>query len=256
MWVDIPADAHFRSRYGPNPDVQIQGRGRMVGFVLTQTPVDELDREFVFGGRADFCPGEACSSSDTFQFMGASSASGADPANSVVLPKGRYLLYLIADGAPVSIRLRLHGLGGGVKLSPSAPVSASISMPTAETEMVAPENKAYWFGDSASIDGDAGLLIGGLSVDTTEWVQGAYGSCVQRDLREPPKVAYSIACPTGSEAWNVEGYATDPMDRHLHHTSVWNVEPGGDWGIGINYVAAATVNHVRAMVFHMSYDVP
>jgi hypothetical protein len=188
--------------------------------------------------------------------MGASSSSGADPANRVVLPAGRYLLYLIADGAPVTITLRLHGLSRTTKVAPSTPVSSSISVPSTETEMVGPERKAYWFGDSATIHGPAGLLIGGLSVDSDEWVQGAYGTCIQRELREPPKLAYSVACPAGSEAWNVEGYATNPMDRELHHTSVWNVEPGGDWGIGMNYVAAADVKTVRALVFHMSYDVP
>ena len=256
MWVDIPSEVQLRSRYGPNPDIRIKGRGRMVGFVLTQTPVNELDREFLFGGRADFCAEAGCSSNDTFQFMGASSASGDDPANRVVLPKGRYILYLIADGSPVSVTLRLQGLRGSAKLTPTSPVASSVSVPTPETEMVAPEKKAYWFGDSASIEGEAGLLIGGLSVDTTDWIQGAYGSCVQREFHEPAKVAYSLACPGGSEAWNVEGYATNPIDRKLHHTSVWNVEPGGDWGIGLNYVAAADVKQARAIVFHMSYDIP
>ena len=256
MWVTIPREVRFQSGYGPNPDIQIRGAGRMVGFVLTQVPTDRFDREFVFGGRAAFCSTPGCESDDTYQFMGATSASGSDPANSVVLPPGRYVLYLLADGAPASVTLRLHGLDGRTQLRPDAPVDAGVSVPTAETEVVAPEKKAYWFGDSATIDSNAGLFLGALSIDTQRWVEGVYGSCLQRELHGLRPVAFSPACPGGTQTRSVEGYPLSPIDRKLHHSSVWNVVPGGSWGLGMNFVGAADVQHVTAMTFHMAYDIP
>lgn len=48
------------------------------------------------------------------------------PARTITLPAGDYRLYLIADGGPVTIRLRLNGLKGVTAVTPTVPATVDI----------------------------------------------------------------------------------------------------------------------------------
>ncbi|MDQ3952737.1 MAG: hypothetical protein M3279_07230 [Actinomycetota bacterium] len=246
-WVTIPKPVAFGT-----DDIRIQGAGRIAGFVLTETPVDDLEREFVMAARTSLCETPGCTSNDVYEFVAGPPPGTAD----IMLEPGRYLLYLLADGAPVSVTLRLQGVRGATEVRPSTPVDAGVSVPDAETRTTLAGDRAYWFGDSASIAADAGLFVGVLGLEAKQWVEGVHGSCLQREVHSPPQVAFSPLCPAGGGMRSVEGYPLSPIDRKLYVPSIWNVEPGGDWGLGLHYVAAADVQKVSAMTFHLAYQLP
>ena len=254
-WVTVPKEARFSWRYGPNPDVTIQGGGRMAGVVITEADFSDRARRFTMAARASFCDSPGCTSDDTHQFV-VGSMPGATNRDWIVLPPGRYLLYLVTDGAPVSVTLRLHGLSGKSKLLPGTPVDAEFHAPSPETEVVGPEKKAYWFGDSGTLDADAGLIAGALSIQANNWMQGTYGSCLQRDVRSPEPVAFSPACPAGTATRTTEGNPAGSGPRPIHQHSIWTVSPGGDWGLGLNYVAAADVQRAGAVTMYLPYQLP
>lgn len=253
-WVTIPKEARFSWRYGPNPDVTIEGGGRMAGVVIMEPDLEDDRRRFAMAGRASFCDAPGCTSDDTHQFV-VGNIPGATDRDWIVLPPGRYLLYLVTDGAPVSVTLRLHGLSGRSKLSPATPVDAELRAPTPETEVAGPDKKAYWFGDSGTIDADAGLIAGAISIRAKDWMQGSYGSCLQRTLRSPERAAFSPACPTGTSTRTTEG-SPGSSGRQVHQSTIWTVTPGGDWGVGLNYVAAATVEHAAAVTMYLPFQLP
>lgn len=253
-WVTVPQEASFTWKLGPNPDVTIEGGGRMAGIFITEPDFEDSGRVFALMGRASFCRDRGCTSEDSYQFLTGENPD-EPPMHEFVLPAGRYLLYLIADGAPVSVTLRLHGLTGKTKLVPRSPVDAELHVPTPETEVMGPEKKVYWFGDAGTLDADGGLVAGAMSVETKNWSRGSWGSCLQRDVLEPEPVVYSPACPAGASARTTVG-STVPGDKHIHDTSIWTVAPGGRWGLGMDYIAVAEVQKVAAVTLYLPYQVP
>ncbi|HYO60962.1 MAG TPA: hypothetical protein VEU29_03585 [Actinomycetota bacterium] len=254
MWVTVPHKASFTWKLDENPDVRIDGGGRMAGVVITEGDFGDRGRLFAMMGRASFCRARGCTSEDTHQFLTGQNPHQA-PSDKFVLPAGRYLLYLIADGAPASVTLRLHGLPGKARIVPRTPVDAEVHVPTPQTEVMGPDEKVYWFGDAGTIDADAGLIAGAMSLDTKNWSRGSWGSCLQRVVLEPEPVGYSPACPAGASARTTVGSPV-PGDQHIHDTSIWNVAPGGRWGLGMNYVAVADVQSVAAVTLYLPYQVP
>lgn len=253
-WVTIPDEVRIARRLGPNPDVSIEGGGRMAGVVLTEPDLADRNRLFMMAGRASFCDSPGCASDDTYQFSVANVPTKTPEW--IVIPPGRYLLYVFTDGAPVSVTLRLHGLSGKSKLLPGTPVDAEFHAPTPETEVVGPEKKTYWFGDSGTIDADAGMIVGAISIQARNWAQGSYGACLQREIRSPEPVAFSPVCPAGTATRTTDGMVGMPGDKHVHQSSVWTVAPGGDWGLGLNYAAAADVQRAGAVTMYLPYQVP
>lgn len=113
-----------------NPDISVTGRGRVVGLVLTQAvtadprKADTATLAFLSYG---MCTGRACAPDQPAQ---ATLAYGRkvthDDDTTIHLPAGTYRLYLVTDGAPVTARLRLHGLSGTSRLTPTDPTSATV----------------------------------------------------------------------------------------------------------------------------------
>lgn len=253
-WVNIPTEARLQWKQGANPDVTIDGGGRMAGIVLSQGDPGDLNRPFVMAARSSFCASAGCTSGDSHQFVIGEMPTTNDFEWAVLKP-GRYLLYLVTDGAPVSVTLKLHGLSGKSKLVPATPVDAQVNAPREETQVMGPGKKAYWFGDSGTIDAEGGLVAGIMSIKADNWMQGSYGSCLQREVRSPEIVAFSPACPAGSGPRTTEGSPL-PASREIYESSIWNVTPGGDWGLGMNYVAAADVKSAAAVTLYLPYQMP
>lgn len=254
-WVDVPTEARLKIQQGANPDIVIEGGGRMAGVVLSQGDASDLSRPFLMAARASFCDSAVCAPEDSNQFLIAEmTTQGSDW---VVLKPGRYLLYLITDGAPVSVTLRLHGLSGKAKLVPATPVEAEFGAPTAESQVMAPGKTAYWFGGSGTIQADGGLVAGIMNIEATQWLQGVYGSCLQREVLSPEPVVYSPLCPGGTAARTSDGgVSPSPVAREIFETSIWNVTPGGDWGLGMHYLALAEVQNVAAVTLYLPYQLP
>ena len=101
--------------------VQVSGPGRLAGLALVADGTDP-DRIMLTAGRVSTGIGDSVLASSH-----SAALTGGTPT--WTLPAGSYWLYLIADGAPVTVTLTLDGPPGSTTLTPTVPVSSRIAQP-------------------------------------------------------------------------------------------------------------------------------
>ncbi|HVF06008.1 MAG TPA: hypothetical protein VNA20_14295 [Frankiaceae bacterium] len=86
-------------------------RGRFAGYVLRRVGTD--DDQVAFALKRGYCLSRACVHPSWVPFANGCVCGGRTPSSAVrVLPAGRYRLHLIADGAPVTVKITFPGLTG------------------------------------------------------------------------------------------------------------------------------------------------
>jgi hypothetical protein len=95
-------------------------RGRFAGYVLRQA--GRSVKGALFALSAGFCLARACAHPDWVPYAtGCDCGTTAGSPSNTVLPAGRYHLYLIADGAPVTVAFTLPGLKGRTTIRSGQP---------------------------------------------------------------------------------------------------------------------------------------
>lgn len=178
---------------GPSSSVSVSGRGRAIGLILI--PESSTDQaSFFAAGRFARCSEPGCkASSDVVNFMFPGRFATGDGDRWQDLRGGDYNLYLLADGEPAEVTLKLRGLSGKQRLYPSQP--APIDFKTPETRISHLAGPSYFSAGSAFDGGRVGIAIGMLSVrSTSNPVPSAYGVCSYDGPRPPDQVAYGPHC--------------------------------------------------------------
>ena len=121
------------------------GRGRFRGFVLKKDGKRDIDGQTPFASSiaSGGCVTRACTpDAPTLAHGGAQNVYPSTQAEpfAAVLPAGRYHLYFVADGAPATATLYLHGLRGQVTISGGAP--AAVTMATPAPDSLGPQTPA------------------------------------------------------------------------------------------------------------------
>ena len=214
--VRLPRAATVATPLLDSPDLSVVGAGRVTAFALVGTDrataetrllggVDRAGTRFLFrAGRFD---------------SGSYGGVGTFP-RSVSLPAGAYRLYVVPDGAPVTITLTLHGLSGRTTVVPATPAGAAVIVADGLTTP-APQT-AYTGTVTHGLD-RPGILVhflrGRFEAQATWYVALCQG---------PAKVPRATAaCPDGSshtlagERW----LETTPRDRLFVQGFGWMV-PG------------------------------
>ncbi|MDQ3646562.1 MAG: hypothetical protein M3345_06455 [Actinomycetota bacterium] len=114
------------------------------------------------------------------------------------LPAGLYELYVIADGAPVTVSLKIDGLSGSVSGKPT-PVDAEIRTLSPRV-FDGPESVVYSSGGFTDLQGDeADYGFAGIWALGAPHVVTAAGECFYyKGSRVPPAPAtFAPGCPTG-----------------------------------------------------------
>lgn len=182
MEVRIPRPATIEADPFSNRNVSYDGPGRIVGIVLVEEGAP-VNRAFqVVSVQWTFC-GEPGCKGKPYDRTEITTTSRWGPGKRWKIPAGDYRLYLVADGAPVDVTLRLDGLDGETALRPSGAVAGRIAAPTATVP--APTGHVFLGRARPVVLPTAGLLIDG---DTTGFVEGpsvgARGSCFWRGQGE------------------------------------------------------------------------
>lgn len=126
--VSLPADAVMDFPLsGRNRDVDVQGRGRFVGFLLASAAggFDYDDSLLVLAGHYRRCSTAGCDGRP----RPVTHPLGLERYERIDLPAGDYRLYLINDGAPAQLTLRLDGLDGEVRLPAGRPARVDVREP-------------------------------------------------------------------------------------------------------------------------------
>ncbi len=255
MRVDLPRRASLNRKSGPNPDIRISGDGRLIGVVLTKDNVTDYNRETFQAVRFGYCAERGCSPAKTSdQLVSTRPGDGEpDPEGTIVLEPGSYLLYLIADGAPVTVELRFHGLEGSTVMRLAGKAHSGLVMPTAANSTTTPGDDTFWYGEEVDIKGAAGIIIAVLRMDVENWVDIHYGDCAYEGTRPANPVAYSPVCPGGISVYYNE--MTPVPSSHSFEVPIMSeILAGGRFGYGIYHSGAVDVTDRHTMFFHLSLD--
>ena len=253
MRVTLTKRATLDGRSGPNSDIKIRGEGRLAGLILTEATV-EPSRESMEVVRFGYCDKAGCEAAATSgQYVYSRSGSGgSDPENTIVLEPGTYLLYLLADDAPVTVELRLHGLAGSTVLKPRGEVHSGFVMPTAQNRTGSPGDGTFWYGEEVDVRGEAAYVIAILRMDVENWLEIFWGDCAYFEAPPPRPTAYSPACPGGVNVFQLEGGTLTKSD--FARPIMSEISETDRFGYGLYYAAAAQVSDVHTAFFHLSLD--
>jgi len=230
--VHLPAPTAPPSVYGR--DVQVTGDGRIAGFWLTQD-VPARDGATVIGWRirptGTWETGEALSPNTT-------------------LPAGDYVLYLLADGGPVTVTFDLPALTGTATLVPERSSSWRVddltdhSTPTSAGEVFAA-------GDTHSIGDRGGVLVPFLWFQADQPIVFDYGVCTYAGApAQDPSVAFGPYCPdtanpashgfnSGGPGFDVPTPLVPDFPLWVRGTIAWPLK-SGSYSIG-GWIAASHV---------------
>jgi hypothetical protein len=189
-----------------NPDVQISGSGRLVGFELSRT---DGDGDFLAAVRMpSFAGGQVQVGGSTTPAVRCTpwpnatvdlSQTCTHPhTTAITLHEGYYHLVALADGAPLTITLHLHG---------QAQRSARVHLQSSfrSVEALLPERESM--GSSTVTYGTDVAFAGATQVFDVvaatlhpKATVLADSLCVRSDSGAPPPYAFSPACPGGSSS--------------------------------------------------------
>jgi hypothetical protein len=204
--VRIPVEASVRltlrphRKNGPSRSLRLQGAGRAVGVALTPPPPVEGplfgSSRFLISGRFGQCPERACDpQGEVLNFQQPSVFPGGGGDGWHKLAPGDYRLYLIADGAPVRIRLELRGLQGRIVISPRAPGPIDLKTPTVRAATLG--GPSYYAAGDVFEAGSRGLAMTMLSLrGPRDPLYSAYGACGywSGSINLPQQAAYGPHC--------------------------------------------------------------
>ncbi|MDQ1685267.1 MAG: hypothetical protein QOC82_2004 [Frankiaceae bacterium] len=227
-----------------NPDISISGKGRLVGFDLISASnsqfgaaMDELTAERLpafagaqthvtgMSGAAPKCTGypnetvpvqqecSNCTYSPSPQVPLQASCT-YDRPRYYKLHEGYYQLSVLTDGAPLTITIRLHGLGKSHTKVRLQSTFRSLETPLTQHESVG--TSVVTFGGSASFAHPTEILTFVAAKTHPNSTIKAGSLCLRSDSAAPPPYAYSPACPGGQN----QGYG------------YWVNLPGGVAGFG------------------------
>ena len=251
MSVRIPEPVTVEGDPFSNDDVSYSGPGRVVGLALVEQGVP-LRRAFeLVSVRWSYCgePGCPPDPDDVAEITTSSDFRG----KRWEIPAGDYRLYLIADGKPVEVTLKLHGLDGSTDLHPGDLVGGRIAAPDATV----PEPTRHLFLGRAN---PVTMHMPGLLIDgnTSGYVTGpsanAQGSCFWRGRGEedlfqstPGPHCYDFA-ERGGRSWS-----TSTLGGGWWFWGIGHV-PAGKWRSSYWSVDATAFPQSDFLTLWLSYE--
>ena len=120
--VHVPRTARWdaTSLNQPGGDIRIEGRGRYVGLIITEDSNKRWPELVGSASHYGGCRSRGCAPTDD---------ALDDTDGGGMLSPGKYRFYVVADGAPVKIVLKLDGLSGRTALRLNEPIEANIFSP-------------------------------------------------------------------------------------------------------------------------------
>lgn len=234
MEVTLPSAARiFTSRA-----LDASGGGRFFGFVLRPAGTPGSDPRAIVGGQISFCDTAGCVPDAPFVTVeGFGFQEDSTGGQNFALPAGTYDLYLLTDGAPVQLTIKLDGLAGSTELEPETPITMSVDSPAPSMTVdsglgVGPS--LFSAGSANPVGGAGGLIFQAVTLKGTGPGDSEAGLCWYAD--GPPADGNYHGCPGATTNQEI-GALHSGGDVHRTMYSVAPVAPAG-WGLG-GYVEAA-----------------
>lgn len=249
--VHIPRAVTIEGDPFSNDDVSYSGKGRVVGIALVEDGPPTRQAFEVISVRWAFCGSAACEPGDYVDELTTTSNWRGKRWR---IPAGDYRLYLIADGAPAEVTLRLGELEGRTALRPTARVAGRIAAPAA-TAAALPTDHLF-LGRAAPMNmPTAGLLI---DSDATDYglgpSAGSQGACFWRG-RGAEDVEHKVPGPhclnfAERGGW---GYSTQTLGGGWATWGIGHV-PAGKWRSSYWAANAAAVPDTEFVTLWLAYE--
>lgn len=165
------------------------GDGRVAGFLVIEEGHPVGQGVLLGGYSVGRCHGRGCDARPLHKFQFSANADG-------YLPAGPYFVYILADAAPVRLRVEAEELTGSVRVREPKPVRTHIAtLPTTGP----PTSNVYSAGGFAPPDHDSLFALFGLWLEADAYAASAYGDCFyfDGDSYTRDEVAFQPGCPTG-----------------------------------------------------------
>lgn len=196
--VEVPHLATYRTDLsGPSPDLSVDGRGRMVGFVL-QSDTAKVPDDALRVLRINGCGESNCLPDEPFAYVDIPrDARQTDSDREVLLEPGRYTLSMLADGGPVTARIRLRGLSGQRVATASGPARSSFVVAQESNALPQSSTPSYWSGGGDLPVSRANSLVVGLfqSEIRPGVTIGSHSVCHFTGGQKPLDGRYLPGCP-------------------------------------------------------------
>jgi hypothetical protein len=174
-------------------------------------------------------------------------------ADETTLPAGDYSLYLLTDGAPADITLRLHGLEGCTTVLPTTPAEYKLSFPPPRLLGGGGAAKnVHSAAESTRLPGD-GLAFHALWVKADMYAAGQYFFCYRPGTPNAEPIDNGPGC-LDSEKMSFSN------DRPLHLSSdtmlvMEGLAPlsAGDHRVGFWYATESVVTDLRYATVWLTY---
>ena len=209
--------------------VAVEGKGRFVGFALVEQSADP-DRTVIISGRV---PSRlrAGKTTDLTSSALSSRHGGVDPV--WTLPKGDYNLYLLTDGSPAKVTLRLGGLAGSSTLKPTRKAAFTVKQPAERL-----------VGQGASSAGDNAVTRG--ETLTFGWLGSRYQPVLNEDVQHcryydaapSEESKFRTGCLGAAESSAINVANVDLGPAGIISTSFGYDRRGGDHGQGYALLSA------------------
>lgn len=237
--VRVPRIARLGEPLAPSRagSVRVQGGGRFAGFALVRAGLPK-DGPVLVGGRFGFLDRQG------FRPGAALVASLAGPQDGLdfILPPGNYRLYLLADGKPAKVTLRLSGLSGTATIAPTRPAPLVVQGGTSPLDPQAPVGLRNVYADG----GD--LRINRPTINFTTFgmrhdvhTESTYTTCIHTQKPAGPS-PYAPGCPTlgGGTSVLFPQVISDEYVEPNQLRAAWGglLATGGHLGVGGNLITA------------------
>lgn len=252
--VVLPRNATLATPFGPSPSVSVAGHGRLVGIVLrgTSTRTDGVN---LFAGRVLDVPGAPASaipvgdyrlgSGGTYHFVKTSK-------DVTILPAGAYQLYLITEGKPVSVTLRLGGLSGVRTIAPKRPQAGLVTTPKSQVLPAAGGSGNLALAKSETTLAARGLALQAIRFRTNAYLGGQYLFCHRNGPDDLPTDSYGPTCLRRDSTVANDRYPQPEPDTQLF-LNAWAGVPAGQQSIGFTYLTEAAITDVSSVALWLTF---
>lgn len=213
--------------------VQVSGKGRVVGFVLSQQPVNLADSATLVVARF---PSYKASAREVLSI----GINISDENGKYTLPPGDYRLYLLGDGKPVRVRFKLSGLKGTQRFIPQRRARLTLKNPSSDL-YGGSVNNVYTAGAEKRLR-DKGLLFQHLWARTEAHAASLTSFCSSHGAPKPTDhpAPYGPGCPNGNTSFSGHNPATyvETSPSLIQHYG-GGVAASGIWGLGFSRESAS-----------------
>lgn len=228
----------------------IAGNGRAAGALLVAVDPGPKKRTTYALTRIAFCAAAGCVTDKTrsaeFAFY-----DGDYDDEELRVPAGRYVLYVIADGAPVSVTMKFRGLAGSTRITPTGPADFGVGPPpVAITEGTT--GAVYSAGKATDMSGPGSFSLSALRIASDNWAAGPVTTCLY-DRKPPQTVGFGPGCPAGQNFVFLDAVVSVIPQVKIYGSAAGRDGPGV-LGHGAWFAAAASIDAAESMAFQLDFD--